>query len=160
MRVMRLPSSSRRPCATFVAAAALAHAAFCGSGRAQSAEEFAPDRPEPGSVERIREYTTAPEYLPRSVAYVPDSDRVPSPAEVLGHEVGAPGELSNVATIHAYFRKLAATSDRVRVETIGTSEEGREILAVERQPTSPERNRQVSSSGGWTLRQAVNSSRS
>src|SRR5262245_42202329 len=95
---------------------------------AQTTDSYAPDRPEAGSVEKIREYTTSEEFLPRSVAYVPDSDRVPSPTEVLGHLVGAPEELSSVAQIHAYFRKLAATSDRIRIETIGTSEEGREIL--------------------------------
>src|SRR6188474_2008399 len=89
---------------------------------------WAPDRAEPGSVEKIRDYTTAPEYLPRTVAYVPESDRVPSPTDVLGHLAGAPGELSSVAQVHNYFRKLASATDRVRIETIGTSEEGREIL--------------------------------
>jgi hypothetical protein len=89
---------------------------------------FAPDRPEAGSVEQIRRFTTAPEYLPESVSYVPDSDTVPSPAEVLGHQVGAPGELSRVADVHGYFRKLDAASDRVMVRVVGTSEEGREIL--------------------------------
>jgi hypothetical protein len=94
-------------------------------------DPYAPDRAEPGSVEKIREYTTAPEYMPRSVAYVPASDHVPSPTSVLGHLVGAPGELSSVAQVHDYFRKLAAAaSDRVRIETIGKSEEGREILLV------------------------------
>ncbi|MBW8875832.1 MAG: peptidase [Acidobacteria bacterium] len=91
---------------------------------------WAPDRPEPGSVEKIKEYTTAPEFLPESVAYVPDSATVPSPAKVLGHLVGAPDELSRVADVHGYFRRLAAASDRVQVRTIGTSEEGREILLV------------------------------
>ena len=57
---------------------------------------WAPDRPEPGSVEKIKEYTTAPEYLPESVAYVPDSDTVPSPTKALGHLAGAPDELSRV----------------------------------------------------------------
>jgi Zinc carboxypeptidase len=97
---------------------------------AQAPEDYAPDRVEPGSIEKIREYTTAPEYLPRSVAYVPESETVPSPTKVLGHVVGAPDVLSSVATIHDYFRKLAAASDCVRVETIGTSEEGREMLLV------------------------------
>ena len=55
---------------------------------------WAPDRPEPGSVEKIKEYTTAPEYLPESVAYVPDSETVPSPTKALGHLAGAPDELS------------------------------------------------------------------
>src|SRR5207253_3195298 len=89
---------------------------------------WAPDVPEPGSVEKIREYTTAPEYLAESVSYVPESARVPSPTKALGHLAGAPDELSRVADVHGYFRKLAAATDRVRVEVIGTSEEGREIL--------------------------------
>ncbi|HKI01199.1 MAG TPA: M14 family zinc carboxypeptidase [Thermoanaerobaculia bacterium] len=89
---------------------------------------WAPDRPEPGSVEKIREYTTGPEFLPESVAYVPDSETVPSPTKALGHLAGAPDELSRVADVHGYFRRLDEASDRVRVQVIGTSEEGREIL--------------------------------
>jgi hypothetical protein len=69
-------------------------------------EPWLPDRPEPGSVEKIKEYTTAPEYLPESVSYVPDSDTVPSPTKVLGHLAGAPDELSRVADVHGYFRRL------------------------------------------------------
>ena len=52
-----------------------------------------PDVPEPGSVEAIREYTTSEEYLPETVAFVPESKTVPSPTDFLGHLVGAPGEL-------------------------------------------------------------------
>jgi hypothetical protein len=89
-----------------------------------------PDRPEPGSVEQIREHTTAPEFLPETVSYVPDSDTVPSPTEVLGHLAGAPDELSRVAQVHGYFRALDAASDRVQVQVAGTTEEGREILLV------------------------------
>ena len=97
-------------------------------GSTLDAGAYEPDRPEPGSVEQIREFTTAPEFLPESVAYVPDSDTVPSPAEVLGHQVGAPGELSRVADVHGYFRRLDEASERVQVRQVGTSEEGREIL--------------------------------
>ncbi|MFQ5601539.1 MAG: M14 family zinc carboxypeptidase, partial [Candidatus Krumholzibacteriia bacterium] len=42
--------------------------------------------------------------------------------------VGAPGELSRVADVHGYFRRLAEASPRVEVRTLGESEEGREIL--------------------------------
>jgi hypothetical protein len=91
-------------------------------------DPWAPDRAEPGSVEAIQEYTTDPKYLPESVAYVPESDTVPSPSEVLGHLVGAPGVLSSVAEVHGYFRRLDQASDRVTLEVIGKSEEGREIL--------------------------------
>ena len=71
-----------------------------------SPDHWAPDSVEPGSVEKIREATTAPEFLPESVAYVPDSETVPSPAEVLGRIAGAADELSRVADVHGYFRRL------------------------------------------------------
>jgi hypothetical protein len=98
------------------------------SPAAAQEDPWSPDRAEPGSVEKIKEYTTAPEYLPESVAYVPDSDTVPSPAEALGRLSGTPDELSKVAEVNGYFKTLAGASGRVRVQTIGTSEEGREIL--------------------------------
>ena len=91
---------------------------------------WAPDRPEPGSVEKIKEYTTAPEYLPESVSYVPDSETVPSPTKALGHLAGAPDELSRVKDVHDYFRRLAGATDRVQVKVIGTSEEGREMIVA------------------------------
>ncbi len=89
---------------------------------------YAPDTPEPGSVEAIAKFTTEARFGNPWVAYVPASDTVISPTKVLGHVVGAEGELSRTAQIYGYFRKLAETSPRVRVETIGRSEEGREIL--------------------------------
>ena len=97
-------------------------------GDAAPSNPWAPDVPEPGSVEKIREYTTEARFLPEIVAYVPESATVPSPADVLGRIVGTPDALSKVAEIHGYFRRLDEASDRVRVEKIGTSEEGREIL--------------------------------
>jgi hypothetical protein len=110
------------------AAALLALGIWTSGARAATDDPWTPDRPEPGSVEKIREYTTAPEYLPESVSYVPASDTVPSPTQVLGHLVGAPGELSRVTQVHDYFRKLDQASDCVTVRVIGKSEEGREIL--------------------------------
>ncbi|MBP1634155.1 MAG: peptidase [Acidobacteria bacterium] len=93
-------------------------------------ERWAPDRPEPGSVEAIARFTTEPRFGNPWVAYVPDSATVPSPTRFLGHVVGAPGELSRTDRIYGYFRALAKASPRVRVETIGTSDEGRDILLV------------------------------
>ncbi len=91
---------------------------------------YAPDKVEPGSVEAIAKFTTEPRFGNPWVAYLPDSDTVPSPTEYLGHVVGAAGELSSTSQIYGYFRKLAETSPRVRIETIGKSEEGRDILLV------------------------------
>jgi hypothetical protein len=89
---------------------------------------YAPDKPEPGSVEAIAKFVTETRFSNPWVAYVPESKTVTSPSKYLKHIVGAPGELSSVATIHGYFRELARTSARVRVETIGRSDEGRDIL--------------------------------
>ena len=95
-----------------------------------AAPAFSQDVPEPGSVEQIREYTTEERFLPETVSYVPESETVPSPSDVLGRIVGTPNELTRVADIYGYFRRLDEASDRVRVEAIGRSEEGREILLV------------------------------
>ncbi len=99
-------------------------------GRPQTENPFAPDRPEPGSVEAIARFTTEPRFNSPWTAYVPFSETVTSPTRYLGRIVGAEGELSSVARIYGYFRRLAEESPRVRVETIGRSEEGREILLV------------------------------
>ncbi|NDQ58838.1 MAG: hypothetical protein GZ088_17385 [Acidipila sp.] len=90
----------------------------------------APDRPEAGSSEAIAQFTTETRFLSPWVAYVPASDTVPSPTKFLGHVVGAAGELTRPAKIEAYVRAVAAASPRVRVETIGQTEEGREIVLV------------------------------
>jgi hypothetical protein len=88
------------------------------------------DVPEPGSREAIAKATTEPRFLSPWVASVPDSATVPSPTKFLGHVVGAPGELTRTERMYAYYRALAAATPRVKVETIGTTEEGREILLV------------------------------
>jgi len=64
------------------------------------------------------------------VDYLPASATVPSPLKVLGYVPGTVGRLSHVADINRYFRALAAASPRVKVFSIGTSDEGREMLAV------------------------------
>ena len=97
---------------------------------AAAAQEPGADRPEPGSREAIAAATTEPRFLSPWVADVPDSATVPSPTKFLGHIAGAPGELTRTAKIYAYYRALAAATPRVRVDVIGKSEEGREMLLV------------------------------
>ena len=100
------------------------------SGFAVAQNPYEPDTPEPGSVEAIARYTTDPKFVNPWVAYVPDSATVTSPTEYLGHIVGAAGELTHTAKIYGYMRELAKASDRVEVEVLGKTEEGREILLV------------------------------
>jgi hypothetical protein len=96
----------------------------------QQSNPYAPDIAEPGSVEAIARFTTETRFLSPWVAYLPASEKVPSPTKYLGHVVGAPGELSNTTKVYGYMRELDRASERVRVETIGRSEEGRDILLV------------------------------
>ena len=91
---------------------------------------FAPDRPELGSAEAIAKLTSDPTYLSPWVAYLPDSETVPSPTEYLGYIPGAAGELTHAERIYGYMRELARTSPRVEVEVLGETEEGRELLLV------------------------------
>src|SRR5512146_398416 len=89
-----------------------------------------PDVPEPGSVQAIAAATTEKDFLSPWVSYLPQSAAVPSPMVFLGRVPGAPGELVGTAKAYAYCRALAAASPRVRVFTLGHSEEGREILML------------------------------
>ncbi len=78
----------------------------------------------------VREWTTAPEFLSPLVDHLPLAAGVPTPKDVLGHHVGAPNVLTYTADLLKYYRALAAATPRVRVTTIGTTDEGREINIV------------------------------
>jgi hypothetical protein len=100
------------------------------SAPAQAENRFAPDVPEPGSVKAIAAATGDSRFVSPWVAYVPQSATVPSPEKFLGRIAGAPGEFVNSEKAYDYCRALAKASPRVRVFTIGHSEEGREIVLV------------------------------
>ncbi len=106
-------------------------AAVCaGSQGAAEAQDVSPDVAEAQSSEEIAQATTDPRFLSRWVAYVPASPTVPSPRAFFHRIAGAPGELVESAGAYAYARALAAASPRVRLVTIGRSEEGRDILMI------------------------------
>src|SRR3954471_6711142 len=79
---------------------------------------------------KIREYTTETYFLSPLVDYLPASRNVPTPKAVLGDVAGAPGKLPYAAEVYRYMRMLEKASPRVRVFSIGTTEEGREMIAV------------------------------
>ena len=101
-----------------------------GSWLSAAQTSSAPDTPEAGSVEAIAAATGDKHFLSPWVSYLPHSATVPSPLNFLRRIAGAPGELVDSAKAYAYCRALAAASPRVRVFTIGHSEEGREILML------------------------------
>ncbi|MBM4194488.1 MAG: hypothetical protein FJ202_08950 [Gemmatimonadetes bacterium] len=82
---------------------------------------------------KIKEYTTEPFFLSPLVDYLPASKTVPTPTAVLGDIAGSPHKLPYSSEVYEYMRKLAAAAPkRVRVWSIGKTEEGREhiVLAV------------------------------
>jgi len=89
-----------------------------------------PDIPEPGTSEAIASATTDPHFVSPLVSYVPQSNKIPSPENFFGRIMGARGELAGTERTYAYGRALAAASPRVRVFTIGKSEEGRDIIVI------------------------------
>ena len=81
-------------------------------------------------TKKIREYTTETFFNSPLTDYLPASPTVPTPKSVLGDVAGAPGKLPYSEEVYRYMRMLEKASPRVRVYSIGTTEEGREMIAV------------------------------
>src|SRR5271170_4530572 len=118
----------------FVRMLAIASLLFM-AGQTPAADETAPARDPKQAVDeaytaKIKKYTTAPEFTSPLVEYLPASKSVPTPEAVLGDVAGAPGILPYAEDVYKYMRMLEAASPRVKVFSIGTSEEGREMIAV------------------------------
>ncbi len=63
--------------------------------------------------------------------------RVTSPEQFFGHRIGADYQLPNYTKLHQYFAKVAGESDRVVLDTIGLTEEGRpQIMAIVTSPAN------------------------
>jgi hypothetical protein len=109
--------------------AAMAGAAWAGDGETAPARD--PKQPvDEAYTAKMKEYTTAPYFTSPLVDYLPASKNVPTPAAVLGDVAGAPGILPYSKDVYKYMRLLEKASPRVKVYSIGTTEEGREMIAV------------------------------
>jgi hypothetical protein len=68
-------------------------------------------------------------------------DSVTSPGEAFGHEIGADYFLANYAQLQDYWQTLARESERMVLQSIGNTEEGRpQLMAI---ITSPENHRNL-----------------
>src|SRR5436190_22721123 len=81
-------------------------------------------------TKKIKEYTTEPFFSSPLVDYLPASKTVPTPKAVIGDIAGAPGKLPYAEEVYQYMRMLEKASPRVKVFSIGKTEEGREMIAV------------------------------
>ncbi|HEX6101060.1 MAG TPA: M14 family zinc carboxypeptidase [Thermoanaerobaculia bacterium] len=81
-------------------------------------------------TDEIRRQTTEPRFMTELVDHLPASDTVPSPLEHHGYIAGAEGKLTYAEDVYRYMRALESASPRVKVFSIGQSEEGREFIVV------------------------------
>src|SRR5262245_4480500 len=79
---------------------------------------------------KILEYTTQEFFRSPLVDYLPASKTVPTPKAVLGDIAGAPGKLPYSHEVYSYMPMLEKASPRVKVFSIGRTEEEREMVAV------------------------------
>lgn len=77
-----------------------------------------------------KEWTGDSKYGSPLVDHLPLVKGIPTPKDVIGYYVGAPQKLTYYADILRYYRALAASTPRVKVETIGKSDEGRDLVVV------------------------------
>jgi Zinc carboxypeptidase len=75
-------------------------------------------------------WTSEARYGSPLVDHLPMAAGIPTPKEVLGYHIGAPKTLTYYADILRYYRALAAASPRVTIESIGRSDEDRELVIV------------------------------
>ena len=82
---------------------------------------------------RIRELTpTDPnwKFSTELVDHLPASTTVPTPLKVLGYVPGTIARLAYVEELNRYFRAVDAASPRVKVFSLGMSDEGREMIVA------------------------------
>jgi len=123
----------RRTAAQFVSAilVLICIGSFLNSVSGRNPQSVEPNQPQdPGFAKMIREWTTRPEFLSPLVNHLPVTQGVPSPNQVLNHHIGAPKTLTYYSDILNYYRTLASKSPRVKVATIGKTDEGRDCVVV------------------------------
>jgi len=91
---------------------------------------FAQQQNDADYTRQIKSFTTGPQFITEMVDHLPASSKVPTPLKFLGYIAGAEGHLTYSEDVNRYMRALEAASPRVKVFSIGKSEEGREMIAV------------------------------
>ena len=111
-------------------------AAFCLVTAAATAQQTVTETRDPKQqqddafAKAYAQWTSEPRYGSPLVDHLPKVAGIPTPKDVLGYYIGAPKTLTYYADLLKYYRALAAATPRVQVETIGKSDEGRELVVV------------------------------
>lgn len=132
MTAAGVPRKSR----TILGACALGVAVFALTVASLPAQQWVNETRDPKQAQDeefaklYKEWTGDPMYGSPLVDHLPIVPGIPTPKDVLGYYIGAPEKLTYYADILKYYKALAAATPRVRVETIGKSDEGRELVVV------------------------------
>ena len=82
-------------------------------------------------TDSILKNTTDKQFLTELVDHLPASDKVPTPAKIIGYPVGTPNKLTYTKDQYRYYRELEKATPRVKVFTAPEkSELGREQLLI------------------------------
>src|SRR5437764_10156523 len=95
-----------------------------------AATSFAQQQDDADYTRQIRHFTTGPQFTTEMVDHLPASARVPTPLKFLGYIAGAENHLTYAEDVYRYMRAVEAASPRVKVFSIGKTEEGREMIVV------------------------------
>jgi hypothetical protein len=92
---------------------------------------FAQNQPnDQAYTDAIRRNTTGPNFITELVDHLPASATVPTPLQFHGYIAGQEGRLTYAEDVYRYMRAVDEASARVKVFSIGKSEEGREMILV------------------------------
>jgi hypothetical protein len=84
-----------------------------------------------GYTAKIKQFTTDPSFSTDLVDHLPASATAPTPEKVLGYIAGAESHLTYTKDLYRYYDALAAAMpSRVKVWTVGKSEEGRDFKMI------------------------------
>src|SRR5262245_36662788 len=132
-RIAIMQRSSGRPIRlvnTFSCAAAIAVAGSIGLAAQSKAPAAAAQKLDAEYTAKIKAATPDARISTELVDHMPASDRVPSPLKFFGYVPGEPGHLTYHKDIVRYYEALQQASPRVKLFTIGRSEEGRDMVAL------------------------------
>src|SRR5688572_9536735 len=77
------------------------------------------------------QWTTEPRYGSPLVDHLPKVAGIPTPKDILGYHIGRPKTLTYYADALKFYRALEkAAPGKVKIETIGKSDEDRELVIV------------------------------
>jgi len=119
---------TRWPVVLLIVTALAASAASARAGLVPA--DWTEPAPDTAFTREVKQWTTDARFFCDIAGQLPLSANVPSPRAFLGYTVGAPGKLTYYQEIRGYFDRLAATSPRIVVRSMGRTNEGREMIVV------------------------------